>query len=341
MNEIRTVIHGCGNRSAGFWVPRLLKQPQVRIVGLCDYNVALCEQMLTKQFASAKELPVVFENPRAMYEQLRPDAAVIVTAHSLHDEHCRMALDAGCHVTVEKPMTSTLEQAISLTQRVEEVGKVFQVAFNFPYSQCSSAIRKDITEGKYGVIQSIHASISQPWRSLHMGTWRMDPSLSGGGFMHDTGTHLIQAVLYLQPSAPVEVYASVNHLDCDVDINGAIQLRFEDDSVASLSFCGNGPPRCRIGVTFETGGLEFSSLHGHDAVVWDQESRDVPLPAFDRTIRHEHNFINAINGVEAVRSGAADGVLVCEVLEAAYASARLGKAVALESSLNKRARVHV
>lgn len=332
MKKWRFVIHGCGGRSSGFWVPRLLKQPNVSIVGLCDYDSSLCHAMLKTRFADAVEPPRVFEDPEEMYRQLSPDAAVIVTAHGLHEQHCRMALDAHCHISVEKPMTTTLQQAIALSQRITEVGKTFQVAFNFPYSERSSGVRDAIAAGQFGRVQTIHASISQHWRTMHRNTWRMDPQLSGGGFVHDTGTHMIQAMLYLHPRQPVEVFAQIDNLDCPVDINAVVQVRFDDDSLANLTFNGNAAGRCRIGLDCEAGGVEFTSLHGHDATAWDGEGQPITLPAFDRSIRHEHNLLAAMEGKAVVRSGPEDGVAVCTLVEAAYASAREKRPIALRQT---------
>lgn len=329
MKSWRFVVHGCGGRSAGFWIPRLLKQPNVKIVGLCDYNTSLCHALLKTRFSDV-EPPRIYEDPQAMYDQLAPDAAIIVTAHSLHDQHCRLALDAHCHISVEKPMTTTLDRGIALSQRISEVGKTFQVAFNFPYSERSSGLKDAIAAGTFGRIQTIHASISQPWRTMHRNTWRMDPELSGGGFIHDTGTHLIQAILYLHPSRPVEVFAQIDNLDCPVDILSTVQVRFEDDSMASLTFNGDAPGRCRICLDCEAGGMEFTSLHGHDASVWDAQGQAVSLPDFDKSIRHEHNLLAAMEGRAAVRSSAKDGLDVCAFVEAAYESANQRRPIALK-----------
>ncbi len=333
MDDIRLVVHGCGGRSAGFWIPRLLQQPGVRIVGLCDHQVQLCQNVLAQRFAQAPEQPGIFADPGQMYAQTRPDAAVIVTAHGLHGEHCHLALDAGCHIAVEKPMATSLEQSLALGRRVDALGKVFQVAFNFPYSERSHELRQRIAQGEFGKVQSFTGVISQPWRSLHRHTWRMDRQLSGGGFLHDTGTHLVQAMLYLHPAEPVQVFARIDDLDCPVDINAALQIRFRDDTTASLMFNGNAPGRCHMQLNAEGGGVAFSSLHGHDALAWDAQGRDIPLPAFERSIRHEHNFLAAIRTGQPVRSGWRDGLRVCALIEAAYASAHSGKPVDLVDAL--------
>lgn len=332
MNQLRVAIHGCGGRASGFWAPRLLKRPDVRIVALCDHDPALSRKLLATKFADAAEPPAVYDDPRRMYDQAKPDAAIIITAHTLHPEHCLLALDAGCHVSVEKPMAGSVAQAMQLAERVQRSDKVFQVAFNFPYSERSTGLKQAFARGEYGTLQMISASVSQPWRTKQRGTWRMKPELSGGGFVHDTGTHLIQALLYLHPSPPVEVFARTDAMDCPVEINAAMQIRFQDGVLATLNACGNAPAQCRIGLAFERGYAEFTSLHGHDARVWNHEEKEVALPEFDRTIRHEHNFLNAIQGTEVVRSGWRDGLTVCEILEAMESSARTGQNVALATA---------
>jgi len=329
---LRIAVNGCGKRATGFWLRRLRKNPLVRIIAICDIVAAPCEQAVAELFGDLPEAdrPRVFTDPVRMYAETSPDAAIILTVHGLHYEHCLQALDAGCHISVEKPMATSVNQARDLAQRVNASGKVFQVAFNFPYSERSSSFRAELHAGKHGKLQGISAVIAQPWQSMQIGTWRMRPELSGGGMIYDTGTHLLQGVLYLATSEPVEVSAHVDNCGSPVDINGTANIRFADGTLASVAIIGNGAPHCRISLLLDNGAAEFTSLHGHDLNLSDKEGKPVALPPIDKSKRHDDNFINAILSGEAIRSGADEGLRICELLDAIYSSSQLGKTVPLQ-----------
>lgn len=335
MKPMRVVIHGCGNRGAGFWMRRLARRDDVRIAGVCDLNADICAKAIAAHMpaAAADMLPRIFTDPREMYALPDLDAAFVATIHSLHHEHVRLALDAGCHVCVEKPLATSVEDSRELLELAAASGRLLQVAFNFPYSERSSGLRADIHAGRFGKVQSITALIAQPWLSMQRGTWRMDRGLSGGGMLYDTGTHLLQGVLYLHPSEPTHVYARIDQAGTAVDINGQIVVGFADGTNAAVSIVGNAPARCRINVMLDKGAIEFTSIQGHDATVTDEEGKPVELPPFDKNRRHEGNFFGAIRGEEQLRSDGRDGLRVCELLDAIFESARTGQTVALPQAV--------
>jgi|GEM_PF-665406 len=332
-NPTRVVLHGCGGRGAGFWLARLTKRNDVQVVGVCDLTEQMCNHALDAHLPDGYKRPAVFTDPSAMYEKFQPDASFIVTVHGLHYEHVKLALNHNCHVSVEKPLATLTEHAHELYELATAKDRLLQVAFNFPYSQRSSGVREQILDGKYGRVQAINAVICQPWMSMHRNTWRMDPQLSGGGMLYDTGTHLLQAVLYLSSAEPVEVFASIDHLDCPVDINGSVLIRFADGSSADVTIIGNAPAACRINVLLDRATMQFTSLHGHDVTINDDTGREMELEPIDRSKRHDDNFLGAIRKQEPLRTTAIDGVRVCELLDAICESARLRQPVAMPAPL--------
>jgi scyllo-inositol 2-dehydrogenase (NADP+) len=73
-----------------------------------------------------------------MYAQAKPDAVTIVTPHTLHFEHGLQALEAGCHILMEKPMVTESSQAHDLAAAVEKAGKTFVVVTTHPAHRTST-----------------------------------------------------------------------------------------------------------------------------------------------------------------------------------------------------------
>lgn len=65
-------------------------------------------------------------------------------------------------------------------------------------------------------------------------TWRADPALSGGGHLMDTGSHIVDMLLYISGLDPEEVYASINNHGALVDAVSALTLRFRSGARGTL-----------------------------------------------------------------------------------------------------------
>src|SRR5688572_1947663 len=68
-----------------------------------------------------------FASYQRMIEELRPDAVIVSSPVMLHEEMCRFALEHGCHVLVEKPLSNTLESCRAIMERANETGRALGV----------------------------------------------------------------------------------------------------------------------------------------------------------------------------------------------------------------------
>ncbi|MGC2778134.1 MAG: Gfo/Idh/MocA family oxidoreductase, partial [Bradyrhizobium sp.] len=92
--------------------------PGVELVAICDLSPATAEAA-----AERYAIPFWFTDHRAMLEQVRPDVVHVTTPPTSHFRLGMDALDAGAHVIVEKPATSTFEELETLTRRAKEKGR--------------------------------------------------------------------------------------------------------------------------------------------------------------------------------------------------------------------------
>ncbi len=134
----------------GHHAKRLSANPGAQIVGLCDVSRDITQGYLGKHLSAYGPAPVQFTDPAEMYRVTEPDAVFICTPHTLHAEHAMHALDAGCHVFLEKPMVTAADDAYLLADKVKQTDKILVVGYNTPCTPEFSYIRESIRAGELG-----------------------------------------------------------------------------------------------------------------------------------------------------------------------------------------------
>ena len=159
----------------------------------------------------------------------------------MHFEHGIQALEAGCHVLMEKPMVTEAGQAHALAEKVKETGKILTIGYNTPCTPEFRYLRDLIRNKELGKLETVTGWLTQNWRNGTRGSWRQDPSLSGGGQMYDSGAHLFNSLVWTVEQPVKDVLAFVDNMDTPVDINGTVNIRFADGTLATITIVGNCP----------------------------------------------------------------------------------------------------
>jgi len=309
---------------------RAAAESGVEVVGACDVREQAVRKFLEKNFDAEKASVPAFTDAERMYEQTRPDAVVICTPHTLHFEHCMQAIERGCHVLVEKPMVTSSQDAYKLRDRVRETGKVLVVGFNTPCSKELFYVREVIRTGKLGRLELISGYLSQGWKQAVGGSWRTDPSLSGGGQAYDSGAHLLTSVCWSVESRVKQVGAFIDQLDTPVDINSAINVRFENGVLAALSISGNcNAAGAGLHFMFEKGRIDMDGWNASWIKVHDPSDalKQMPMTESMNAGSPFENFLHAIEGKAEARTSVENGVIHSELMDAIYASAESGRIV--------------
>ena len=320
MDKIRVGFIGCGGNASGH-IGRVLDIPEAEVVALCDVDQASLQRAKERN-AKAAELPE-FTHYQEMLEQVELDAVEISTPHTLHFEQIMAALDKGLHVLTEKPMVCTVDHAHQVIAKAEETGKVLMISYQRHLQAQYRYVRNQIAAGEFGNIQFISALQDQKWYQGTIGLWRQQMALSGGGQLNDSGSHLLDIVLWMTGLEVAEVQAYMEYLDSEVDINSALSLRFGNGALGTIAVVGNSP----------TSGIwEDFTIWGTKAVVYlrqgqifykTQHSNEVyEVNNLPGSTTPDQNFIDAILGRDQVQVPPECGLRVIELTEAAWASAR-------------------
>jgi predicted dehydrogenase len=215
--------------------------------------VAVCEPSPVA-FAAAAELfdqhglPVPPNEPdwqrfvTTFADQL--DAAFIITPHALHHAQATACLEAGLDVLLEKPMVMTADEATDLIATRDRTGRLLVVAFQGSLSPQVREASRMLRSGELGKILNINAVTWQDWATLTEGTWRQAPDLSGGGFLFDTGAHMLNTVGDLAGEDFAQVAAWLEDDGRPVDVRAVVMGRLMSGALVTMNACGSAIPSC-------------------------------------------------------------------------------------------------
>lgn len=326
MSKVRVAIMGCGGM-AGAHAGRYKNNPDVEIVACCDVDEPRVEAFIQRNLPDYKPKPTVYTDPAKMYAQARPDAVSIVTPHTLHFEHGMQALQAGCHVLMEKPMVTDSDQAHKLAAEVKRSGKILCIGYNTPCTPEFRYLRELVRSKELGRLELVSGWLAQNWKRGTAGSWRQDPKLSGGGQMYDSGAHLFNSLVWTVEQPIKEVQAFVDNQDTPVDINGTVNIKFADNTLASITISGNCPnDGAGMYLFFENGRVEIDGWGGSWIRIWKGRQGQVKYPVVEGQAESPNdNFIKAVLGKAEPQTSPTNGIQQSELMDAIYESARTGQ----------------
>jgi predicted dehydrogenase len=124
----------------------------------------------------------IFTSYQQMIEEVRPEAVVVSTPPMLHEEMCLFALERGCHVLVEKPMSTTLEGCRRMAETARTAGRTLAIGFNHRFYPAVQWMKQVLREGRIGTVD--HFRIF----GGHAGLKKAEET--GGGCLMDIGIHM-------------------------------------------------------------------------------------------------------------------------------------------------------
>ena len=144
-----------------------------------------------------------------MLAKERVDTLIVTTVDRTHDEYIVAALEAGCDVITEKPMTIDVPRCRRILDAAERSGRGVTVAFNYRYNPLHERVRELLASGEIGDVGSVHFEWLLDVRhgADYFRRWHRDKANSGGLLVHKA-THHFDLVNWWLGARPVQVYAS-------------------------------------------------------------------------------------------------------------------------------------
>lgn len=285
------------------------------------------------------------------YRTLLGDADVvdIVTSTDSHFELCRAALQAGKDIFVEKPMTGTAAQSRELEALVRRTGRILQVGYYYRFHPIATWAMDCIRSGRLGGVRYLAG------RFMGFKRPRVDV-----GVTHTDAIHFIDLFNWLMGDAPAQVFAVTrDHFGRGLEDLSIAILTYPDGTLAKIEsgyiqpgrwkdkvvpnawtskdlfICGE---RATLEADFEA---EHATLHDvrHEKVdgLWRVRSDGATTPSLTAAgpieqIKAELTaFLESVRTREVPLANVVDsGVVLAELMEALYDSARRGLPVALK-----------
>lgn len=271
------------------------------------------------------------------------DAVNIATPHTLHYEQASRSLDAGLDVFLEKPMTTDLDEAKDLVRQAKANDAILEIGYQRHFDPLFAEIKRLVDAGRIGDIHSATCFLSQDWIDVHEDSWRTNPALSGGGQLYDSGSHLLDTLLWTTGGEPQRVSAMVDMQGNDVDVNSALAATLDIHGrtvTASISVSGDGTsmePEEGLVLVGTDGHLSY--LNGV-LTVTESDGGTYTANTVEQDF-HEQTHAKLADFVESVRTRNEPavpgeyGVHVTALTEAAYEASRTGEAVDVQALMDR------
>jgi predicted dehydrogenase len=282
-----------------------------------------------------------FADHATMLETVDLDGVVIATPHTIHYDQVAAALDRDVDVLCEKPLCTDIDHAKDLVRRSDRSEATVMVGYQRHLDGAFRRARAEMAD-QVGDPQFLTAEITQDWiENQSSGSWRLDPDLSGGGQLYDTGSHLLDVVLWTTGLTPTAVNAQMLFHDDDqrVDKQAGLDITFDNGAVATVAVSGDTPSvREHFHVWGRDGGMyiDGEGWAARDLTYVDTdggsgEERQVSTDDFAGGQKVKR-FVEMVRNGRDPPATVRDALRVTAVTEAAYESARTGQRVEISLS---------
>ncbi|MEZ4701812.1 MAG: Gfo/Idh/MocA family oxidoreductase [Rhodothermales bacterium] len=209
--KVRYANVGTGSRSQMY--QRAVFQTyaeHAEMVGLADPNEGRVRQAAARgKQATGKDIPTFHATDfDRMIEQTRPDVVIVTTVDGFHHEYVIRAMELGCDVITEKPMTIDAAKCQQIIDTQQRTGKKCTVTFNYRYSPPRTQVKDILMSGAIGDLLSVdfHWLLNTFHGADYFRRWHSNKRFSGGLMVHKA-THHFDLVNWWLSAIPVSVMA--------------------------------------------------------------------------------------------------------------------------------------
>jgi 1,5-anhydro-D-fructose reductase (1,5-anhydro-D-mannitol-forming) len=295
---------------------------------------------LAKSFAAEFAIPQSCDSLQRLLQHPGVSAVYISSRNQYHHAQVLEAAAAGKHVLCEKPLATTLSDAVEMVRACRAAGVVFGTNHHLRNSATIRAMHELVTNGRIG--SPVSALVSQP---VHVAEaeWRRNEPADGSGVSFDVLVHGADAIRYILGQEPVEVCA-MGHSSALMagGVNDSIMatFRFEGGALASLYADFNAPQgRTRVEIHGSKGsifGLDVLGKTPHycGRVLLRQGDRDEEIAVESQESRYLlgiNRFNGAILGHGPPACSGVDGLRSLAMILAAESAAASGKTEAVSA----------
>ncbi|RAL06516.1 Gfo/Idh/MocA family protein [Aspergillus homomorphus CBS 101889] len=207
----RYALVGTGGRAGLYYtsLARDFAETSV-LVALCDTNQTRLNYARSKiESLEAGRVPTYLAADfDRMVAETQPDEIIVTTIDRTHHTYIIRALELGCDVITEKPMTIDAPRCREIFAAVDRTQRRVRVTFNYRYAPHNSKIYEVLRSGAIGTVTSVHFEwmLNTSHGADYFRRWHRDARNSGGLLVHKA-THHFDLVNWWLQSRPATVFA--------------------------------------------------------------------------------------------------------------------------------------
>ncbi|WP_460798807.1 Gfo/Idh/MocA family protein [Microbacterium sp. GXF0217] len=279
MSILSTAIIGCGVIGRTHVEAVLQLVDSLALTALVDVDRARADALADVVEESIGSRPAVYSTVQELVAADAPQLVVVATPSGLHVEQAVVALEAGAHVLIEKPLDVDLVRARRLADAAAAAasrGQVCSVISQHRFDPSSQIVRAAIADGGFGRLTSGLATVPW-WRSQEYydsGDWRGTWALDGGGALMNQGVHTVDLLVWFL-GRPVTVSAEIAllaHEGVEVEDTAVATLTFDGGALAVLHATTAGYPG--LSVRLQLLGSDGSAVIEGDALRYIHLKKD-------------------------------------------------------------------
>lgn len=229
----------------------------VELVGIADSSAQTAAKV------GARQAVPYYTNFNQLLDEQKPDLVTVAVPTGLHFEVGMQLLDRGLHVLMEKPITTTVEQAEQLIDKAQQKGVVLAVGHIERFNPAVMELRRRIREGMAGRIYKIHAQRLSPY----------PPRIRDAGVVIDLASHDIDIMRYLMNEDIVRVYGeTLQSINSDREDMISGLLRFKGGTVGLIDVNWITPTKIRRLTVTGARGMFDCNLLSQEVFFYENET---------------------------------------------------------------------
>ncbi|MDO4648733.1 MAG: Gfo/Idh/MocA family oxidoreductase [Eubacteriales bacterium] len=246
------------------------------------------------------------------------DFVCITTPNNTHYAVAKCFLEHGIHVSCEKPLCFTVEEAKELQRLADEKGLLFCVTYTYTGYNMVKLARDLVRAGEIGEVININCEYLQEWlidsigasdsATSKMSVWRANPAFSGqSNCVGDIGTHVESVVSYITGLHVTKVAAVLDKFGQELDLNANMLVELSNGAhgvISSSQVCAGHANGLVIRIFGTEGAIEW---HQEDPNYLTLEKKGKPIQTFDRGCGYIEGRAADVNRIP---SGHPEGLMV-------------------------------
>lgn len=228
-----------------------------------------------------------YEDYEKLLDEIKPDVAHCCLPHYLHEPFTEAAVSRGIRVFCEKPISSTYEGALSMTEMERTYGRMIGICLQNRLNPVNQKIVELSLGGFYGRVLGVKGRVDwfRPASYYQAEPWRGKLSESGSGCILNQSIHTLDMMTLLHPEPPVSVRGALLHLSgypIEVEDSAAASLTYADGTIgyftASVVNHSNEPVELTVllekGTLILRGNKLWLSQDGEETLLQEDERAD-------------------------------------------------------------------